>query len=398
MSISTSALTSSAATATSIGKRTVSDTIRHLFPGFPTMSLVQSGAVGENITKSKGLIKKESTDNVKFENFNYSPMAVTFAVTVYNSGTSLSVGSADGLCLKMVLINTANQTVCRIGAISTLALTVTSIGDTTFSAAVGDTLLALAPVYADNSSSPYILMNSESNLYNITQINRFPSAISESNKGNPFYGKDYWQRVRKQVVMEGFRKVEHAALWSERASSTNLTTTDGTIADTFRTTRGLWNWAVAGGTNFNANGSMTHEKFVADLPQAMNDTVGSQDKIILYCGRSQFADMTMWCNQNLMTMESGTLSKYGVKSKVFVTSGPEIEAIVCDSFNRGALNTVALCFNPDMVKYVFKKGRDFAPKLGIQANDVDGVEDDFIGEWGLGVEDGGNSMTYITGW
>jgi hypothetical protein len=241
-------------------------------------------------------------------------------------------------------------------------------------------------------------MNSESNLYNILQINRFPSAISASNKDNPFYGKDYWKRVRQQVVMEGFRKVENAAMWSERASSTNLTSTDGTLADTFRTTRGLWNWAVAGGTNFNANGSMTHEKFVGDLPQAMNDTVGSQDKIIMYCGRAQYADMVMWCNEKLMTMESGTLAKYGVKTKVFVTSGPEIEAIVHDSFNRGALNSVALCFNPDMVKYVFKKGRDFAPKLGIQANDVDGVEDDFIGEWGLGVDDGGNSMTYITNW
>jgi hypothetical protein len=47
--------------------------------------------------------------------------------------------------------------------------------------------------------------------------------------------------------MEGLRKVENSAIFSERASGTNLTTTDGTIADSFRSTRGLWNWAVGGG-------------------------------------------------------------------------------------------------------------------------------------------------------
>jgi len=308
------------------------------------------------------------------------------------------MSSVDGLCLKMCLLNTANQTVCRIGAISTLTLTVTSIGGTTFSASAGDKFLALAPVYADNSSSPYILMNSEDNLYNFTNINRFPSAISASNKGNPFYGKDYWQRVRKQVVMEGMRKVENSALWSERASSTNTTTTDGTLSDTFRTTRGLWHWAVGGGTTFDAGGSMTHEKFVRDLPLALNDTIGTGTKMIMYCGRKQFADMIMWANNNLMVTKEGTLKKYGVTSTVFVTSGPEIEVIVHDSFNRGSLSSLAILFNPEYVNYVFKKGRDFHPVLGIQDNSVDGVEDDFLGEWGIGVEDGGNSMCYITNW
>jgi hypothetical protein len=376
----------------------VSDTIRHLFPGNPTLSLVQSGAVGEDMTKSKALIKQRETDNVKFENFNYTPMAVLFTVATATSATEYVVGDADGLALKMCLINTANRTVCRIGAISTKTLTVTSVGGTTFSAAVGDKLLALAPVYADNSSSPYILMNSEDNLYNILEISRFPSAISASNKGNPFYGKDYWARVRKQVVMEGLRKVENSAVWSERATGTNLTTTDGTLADAFRTTRGLWHWAVGGGATFEAHGSMTHEKFVKNLQLAMNDTVGASDKIIGFVSRSQFADMCMWANQNLMVTEQGTLKKFGVTSKVFVTSGPEIEVIVHDSFNRGSLTSCALFFNPEYVNYVFKKGRDFHPVLGIQNNDVDGVEDDFLGEWGMGVDDGGNSMTYVTGW
>jgi len=399
-SVHTSALVSNAPTATSIGKRTVADTIRHLFPGYPTMSLVMSGAVGKDVTKSRGLIKKRMTDNVKFENFNYSPLAVVFTVTVSTDATNFTLGSVVGLSLKMGLLNTANRTVCRIGAINTGtgAIVITSIGGTAFSAAVGDQLLVFAAMYEDNSSSPFIIMKDEDNLYNHTQINRFPSAISASNRGNPFHGKDYWKRVRQQVVEEGFRKAEYSAVWSERAAGTALTTTDGTLADQFRSTRGIYQWANGGGASFNAGGNMTHEKFVKFLPQAMNDTVGISTKLTGYVSRKQFADMVMWANDTLMTMKSGTLEKFGVLSKVFITSGAEIEAIVHDSFNRGTLNTTALLFDTDKVEYVFKAKRDFHPVLGIQNNDVDGVEDDFLGEWGMGVEDGGNSMTIIENW
>jgi hypothetical protein len=362
------------------------------------MSLIQSGAVGEEVSKTRGLIKKESVDGSKFECFNYNPMAIKFKVASVTSATVYVMESVDGLSLKLGVINTKNQTGGRIGAIdtSTKTITLTSVGGTTFSAVAGDYFLAIAPVYADNSSSPYILMKDEDNLYNITQINRFPSAISASKKGDSHYGKDYWARVRKQVVMEGLRKVEGSAIWSERASGTNLTTTDGTLSDLFRTTRGTWNWAVGGGAHFDAGGSMTHEKFVRNLALAMNDTVGSQNKLIMYCNRSQFADMCMWANEKLMVTEQGTLKKFGVTSKVFVTSGPEIEAIVHDSFNQ--FDGLAQIFDPEMVSYKFKKDRDFHPVLGIQNNDVDGVEDDFLGEWGMGVDDGGSSMTYITNW
>ena len=405
--VSTSALTTTAPSATGIEERTVSDTIRHLFPGFPTMSLVQSGAAGSDIKQGQKLIAKRAVNGTKYECFNYSPLAVLFTVGTYTSGTSFTVSSTDGLCLKMCLVDTTNHTVCRIGLINSTTLTVTSVGGTTFSSAAGRTLLAMAPVYAENSSSPYIMMKSEDNLYNILEINRFPSAISASNAGNPFFGKDYWARVRKQVVMEGFRKVENSALFSERPSSTNLTTTDGTIADTFRTTRGLWNWAVGGGANYDAGGNMTHEKFIKNLVLKMNDTVGSESKLVMYCSRNAFADMCVWVNDKLMVMESGTLKTFGVKSKVFLTSGPEIEVIVHDAFNKGDNIYSAIIFDTERVEYNYKNqrlehgkmtGGDFHPLLGIQANDVDGVEDDFIGEWGIGCDDGGSTMTIISNW
>lgn len=405
--VSTSALTSSAPSATGIEQRTVADTIRHLFPGFPIMSIVQSGQGGSDIKKTRGLVNKRAVAGVKYECFNYTPLGVLFTVATYSSGTSFTVSSATGLCLKMCLVDTTNHTVCRIGNISSTTLTVTSVGGTTFESAVGRKLLALAPVYAENSSSPYIMMNSEDNLYNILQINRFPAAISASNAGNPMYGKDYWARVRKQVVMEGLRKVEHSAIFSDRPSSTNLTTTDGTLSDAFRTTRGLYKWALGGGASYDAGGTMTHEKFYKNLVLKMNTTVGSESKLVMFCSRDIFASMMGWVNDKLMITQSGTLKSFGVTSKVFLTSGPEIEVIVHDAFNHGDNIYSALIFDTERIEYNYKDKRlehgkmvsgDFHPLLGIQANDVDGVEDDFIGEWGIGCDDGGSTMTYITNW
>jgi hypothetical protein len=198
--------------------------------------------------------------------------------------------------------------------------------------------------------------------------------------------------------MEGFRKVENSALFSERASSTNLTTTDGTLSDAFRTTRGAWNWAVGGGASFDAGGSMTHEKFLGDMVLEMNTTVGQDSKLVMFCSRNCYKDMVLWANEKQMLMESGTLKTFGVKSKMFITAGPEIEVIVHDAFNYGDNTKVALLVDTTRLEYNFKKGRDFKPKLGIQNNDVDGVEDDFIGEWGIGCDDGGSTMTIIVNW
>jgi len=405
--VATTALTSTAPSATGIEERTVSDTVRHLFPNFPTMSLIQSGLPGKDLKRTRGLIRKTPVNGTKYECFNYTPMAVEFTVSTYTSGTSLIVFDATGLSLKMCLVDTTNHTVCRIGAININTLTVTSVGSTTFSSAVGRKLLVLAPAYAENSSSPYILINSEENLYNILEINRFPAAISASNAGNPFYGKNYWQRVRQQVLMEGFRKVENSAIFSERASGTGLTTTDGTLSDAFRTTRGIWHWAVGGGASYDAGGNMTHEKFVKNLPLAMNTTVGSMSKLVMYCSRNVKADMQLWVLDKLMITKEGTLKKFGVDADIFMAGGMEIEVIVHDAFNQGDNLYSAIIFDTERVEYNYKAKRlergkmvsgDFHPLLGIQANDVDGVEDDIIGEWGIGVDDGGSTMTIISNW
>ncbi|CAK0764466.1 conserved hypothetical protein [Gammaproteobacteria bacterium] len=394
----TAAQTTPAVSTTGTLKRTVSDKIRHLFPASSNLlALVAQGVPdGMKIKREKGLIGKKPTATPKFESFTYSPLAIAFTVSVYNSGTSLSVSSATGLRLKYTLVNTANNTVCRVGAISTNALTVTSVGSTSFSAAVGDILVCMAPAYEESSTAPYILQKDEDNLYNYVQIVRFPVAISNSAKGNPHYGGDIFGRINERNMIEGNRKVENTLIFSERASSGD-TTTDGTLADAFRTTRGLWNWAQG---SFPAGGAMTPDVYMKDLPvSGMHESVDSNAELIQFCGKEIFGRMQQWVNEDRMVMQQDEeLKKFGLKAYKFVTSGPTIRVIVHNAFDQGEFSKKALIFNPEDVFYCYKEGRDLEVKRNIQANDADFVEHEILGEIGVGVLDGGYGITKVTEW
>lgn len=390
----TAALTTPSISTTGTRKRTVADKIRRLFPQDASLlALVSSGAgAGEDVVREKGLIAKKRVENRKFEGFTYTPIAFTFTVSTAGT-TSIVVSSATGLTLKTVLMNTANMTVARVSGISSTTLTMTSVGSTSFSAAVGDVLMSMGPAYEENSSNPYLLMQDEDNYYNTTHIFRFPSAISRTAKKIEHYGsKDYWQRVKQNVLTEGLRRVEIAMLFGERPSS-GETTTDSTLADTFGTFRGLWNWAAS---SYDAGGNMTWENFVVDMPDAMHESVGAQEKKLMICGYQTHGRMIKWAMDKLLVQQQGELEKFGVMTSKFITAKGTIEVLVHDAFNRGSLQNSAVVFVPERVQYCHFHDDDLHPKLGIQDNSVDGVEDDIIGELSFWSEDAGYSILKCT--
>jgi hypothetical protein len=394
----TSAMTTPSSSATGTLKRTVSDTIRHLFPGNPLMALISSGlATSKQIVKEKALLQKRRVETPKYECFTYTPLAIEFTVATFTdvgSSSGFTVSSADGLRPKMCLMNTANFTVCRIGTITSTTLRCTTIGDTAFTASIGDKLLVLAPAYEENSSSPYILMKDDDNLYNLTTTSRFAVAVSRSAKGNPHYGGMYYKNIKEKNAVEGLRKVELAALFSQRPSSTNETTTDSLLSDTVRTTRGIWNWHAG---TFPCGGSMTYNKYMLELPLAMDSTVGTETKLIQFSGTKIKGLMMQWLNDTVRT-EPGEYKLYGVRSTKFMTAKGDIEVITHDAFDRGSMNKCALIFCPDDLEYVHLRDDDFKAKNGIQANDVDGEEDEIIGEWGINPTDGGKKILRVTEW
>lgn len=402
------AMTTPAISTTGTRERTVSDTIRNLFPGVPFMQLIESGLPNmDGVKQKRGMISKRKVTSTKPEMFTYTPLAVEFTVSAFTSVADFTLSSAAGLSTHLLMLNTNNKTVCRIGTVNvtTGAVTATTIGGTTFTASVNDKLLVLGAAYPENSSSPQIIMKDEDNLYNHTQIMRFAGAISNTAGGNPHYGGSFWGRLRERVTVEGLRRASHNMLFAERASS-GETTTDSILSDSVRTMRGLWHWAA---TSYNAQGNMTWEKFRDVMPLEMSDTIDPSKKQIMLCGIKVWADILSWQNDagiiRVDMSDYGKDTTWGVKSMKIMHARGEVEVIHLDVFDRGDLYKNALIFCPDEVEYLYKnKGpgdsqdRDFHPKKGIQNNDVDGVEDEILGEISMGVLDGGNSIHKIENW
>ena len=395
--VNTTAVTSPTSSTTGTLKRSVADTIRHLTPGYAIQMLTTSGRVGpDNIVREKGMIGKRRVDAPKYEAFTRTPLAVEFNVSSVTSTVVYVLTSASGLRPKMTLVNASSpDQVARISVVSSATITIVSVGDETFAPVAGDKLLAMGPAYGENSSSPYILSKEPDNLYNLTQIMRFTVGISRSAKGNPHYGGARWAAYKEENMWEGMRKAELSMLFSERPSSTNETTTDSTLSDTFRTMRGLWNWAQG---SHDAGGAWTHENFITDLPADMDDTVSLMMKKVMLCGQQTYSTMLNWATDKLVIQQSGS-EKYktlGVMPTKFIGAKGEIDVIVHDAFNHGALANSALVIVPELIDYVYLRDNDFKVKEGIQNNDVDGVQDEVLGEVSICPRDAGYSMTKIT--
>ena len=393
----TSAVTTPTQSTTGTLKRSVSDTIRHLWPGNRMFSLISSGIMPkmENVIAEKGLIRKRRVMTPKYECFTYTPLAIEFTVSSKTSATVYVLSDATGLHLKNCLVNTRNRTVCRIQVISSNTITIVSIGDTTFDAAANDKLLALSSAYEENSDSPYILTKDYDNLYNFTQITREAIAISRSASGNPHYGGDYWNGLKKKHVVEVLRKAELSAFFSERASGTNETTADASLG-AFRSTRGFVTWNT---NEKDCGGAMTADRWITELSDWFDETVGVNNNLVAFCGTTFHGQMLQWVQDKMLVMHKDeSLKKFGVNCSRFMTAKqPQgVRVIVHDAFDRGDLAKQMFFMDPELCEYVHLRDDDFKNKNGIQNNDVDGVKDEILGEWGVNPIDGGQHMLLLT--
>lgn len=378
-------------------RRTISDKVRNLFPGAAQLfAMIATGTVNKGeVKKSAGLIGKKGVDTRKYEWFTYTPLA-TYLTVASVASTTYTMSAVAGLVTKRTVLNMTNMHVGRVSSVNTttMEITVTAI-TAAFTVAAGDKLLIMAPAYPENSSGPTIVQKDDDNVYNTTQIARYPVAISASAKGNPHYGGDFWGRVKEKNMIEGNRLTERSFLFGERPASGDTTADTGT-GDAFGTFRGLWNWA---GSEFDCGGAMTPEKFRKDLPLTMSDTINPAQKVIFLTSRTVRGEMLEWVNDKQMYIDGKSdLEKFGLDCKRFVTNGPTIEVVAHDAFDQPGMTNKGLIFCPDECLYIFKNGRDLAPKQGIQNNDVDGYEDEIMGEIGLAELTGGLAVTKVVNW
>lgn len=395
--VSTSAVTTPNTSTTGTLKRDVSDTIRHLWSGTPFLRLVAKGKIPKDrdLIKSKSMIGKRRVEKPKFECFYFAPLAVEFTATSL-SGTTLVLSSTTGLRAKYSLVNTKNRTVCNIDSITnTTTCEVTSVGATSFSVSANDILLLIGCRYEEYSSSPAILMKDPTNLYNLTYIARYPFAMSGSAKNNPHYGGNRWEQYKKENATQGLRLTNYSLYFDERPSGTSESNTSG-AGHSFRTCRGLWNWAQV---EHDFGGAASFEAFMQDASNATHESVGPHHKKVMVCGNRVWTIILGWINDKLIVDQGkGSYEKFGVESRKVLWGKGHVEVMLDDTFDHGDFAKHSLIFDPDTVNYVHLRDRDFGQRGNIQNNDVDGTMEEILGEVSIDVEKGGYDIMQLKNW
>lgn len=400
----TIAYTSRDPSTSGIQKRTVNDRCRNLYPGAAyLMALVTHGKVNKGeVTQSPGMIGKRSCSHRRYEYFTWTPWVTTFTISAVD-GAKLTLNSVTGVLLRRTLLNTRTLDVGRVSALNpdgdnALEITSTAISSS-FTCLAGDTLIMMAPAYQEASTSPALYMNTEDQHYNTMQIPRYPWRISKSAKSsdNYIFGKNYFDALGKRTMTAGNLLIEHSFFFGERASvSTTDLTTDSTLSESYSSMRGF---ATMAQKSFDAGGAMSPEKWITELPLALSDTISSGQKVVGFTGKRISGDMQMWPHDKYMITSSGTLEKYGIKSKVFMTAGPEIEIIEHPLFDNTGLTDKMFIMVPDDALYIFREGRDIhVESKETQPNDADYYEHIVTGELTCAELTGGLHCCMVSNW
>jgi hypothetical protein len=377
--------------ATGLQDRTVEDAIRHLLPAeSPLLSLVATGTVQDGEMKSSsGMISKMATQTPRFEYFTHTSPEIS---KVAGAVSSLTVTFSDVLdvYLRMIFLNTANNTVGVVDAISSNDVTFVSLGaGDTFSVTEGDTLLQIGHAYEEYSSDPAYMQNADDNHYNLIQEFRYPTAISNTQKATKqLAGGNFFERMHRYTFIRAKREIERALLFGKRSASGNKTSLTQ-VGASVTTTEGLWHMAA---NSYSAGGNFTPTKLYKDIPDEYSNTISDSDRVIIFTSKEARSMMLEWPQASVRTMQDKNPDIINIKAHKFRTGGADVEIMSHDAFNVAGMKNKGLLFVPERLQYRYLAGWDLKPNKGIQSNSTDGTIDEFAGKVGIGYDDGGEAI------
>jgi hypothetical protein len=378
--------------------RNVADKIRSLDPEYQKMFALiatSSSNRGDIKISKKGMISKMVTFNTRAEAYTHSPPPDTVTVTAVSSLT-FTFASLSTIFTYQIWQNTANNTVGVVDAIDTSGKTATmiTIGDTTFSAEVGNVWKYLGNANPENSTSPQYTQTLDDVIYNTCQIFRYPVEISASkDTSRHVAGGDFFKRMKLNSAIQAYKNTEADFIWGTRSSSGN--TTDLTqLTTSVATNRGLWDQAQ---NTFNFGNNISYSKFKREFAVAMGENVGAQKDIMMFTSDEGVGAILEMMDQANVRYGPGTdKQEYGFKTHTIVTQKGNVKLAPHQAFIGGSNANKAITFIPEELTYYFKNGRDLKPKKGIQPNDQDGYKDEILGEICLLDTSGGYTTTTAT--
>lgn len=397
MAPSQAIVTTPAVTATGTLRRTVSDQIRRLNPAVtPFLSIVKGSDVDDmgDVSTKAGLISKEKTDTMKFEWFTYTPLDI-YATATGGSATTAVIADTSAFRTRDIVTNLTTLEVAIVNTVtSSTVLTVTAVGSWTCSA--GDVIAMSCRTVEEGTSDITPITKEPDNNYNYVFPFRYSVSIADTALNSPHYGGSLLKRYMTDNLTFTLRNLENAFFLGKRAASGDSTSvTIGGVAYSLFTSRGILDYATS---PINVGGSVSYDTWSTKVFEELPNTVNPQKLLVMPCGKKIFGRMLNWANQKLIYMESGEKDEFGVRPVKFYCGAYTIKPMLHDLFDKGALQNVAVVFDPDDFQYRYKTGMDIQPKDNLQLPATWGTTRAVQGVTGLQCWSGGANVRLITNW
>lgn len=299
-------------------------------------------------------------------------------ISITTSSTSIAVDDGSIFSVGDLISIPAKSLVYRITAISTNTLTAIQFGTSVASGTIADdsVVLKLGNAMEENSSAPAAKTTQEVACYNYTQIFRTPVSFSGTELATELYGGKDRAYQRRKKALEHKRDIARAMYFGVRKEDTTGSTPR-------RTMGGLLSFLTESTAFDSSTQPLTYANFNKYVAQPVFSH-GSKDKLLI-AGPNLMNAINVWSEAKLVT-EVDPAATYGIRVKNLITGYGDLKVIydplLADGYHAG----YGMVIDTDNIRYAYLQGRDTKLNTNIQANDVDGVIDEYITECSLEVK------------
>ena len=308
-------------------------------------------------------------------------VTVSGAQTSVDTAIELVAGQGARVAKYYVLRNQRSNEVIWVSSLATDTLTVTrAIGGFADTMVDGDVLEIMGSAYEDGSSKGTLKSIKETRTYNLTQIIRTPFGFTGRQSVTGLYGGRDPMTERKVQAIEHRKSIEYFMFFGQRQDNTGPNNRKLSFMGgiNFFLQSNIWN---CGGNE------PTERQFVEFLEYAMRwgdggNVFGSGTKILFASPRWQTIIESY--GRDKIRYEQGETT-LGLKIGRYQSVHGEI-LIVRQPLFVGKDAQYAFLVDPNHVRYVHHVDRDTKLIENIQANDVDGFEEEYISDVSIEVE------------
>ena len=299
-------------------------------------------------------------------------------ISITTSSTSIAVDDGSIFSVGDLISIPAKSLVYRITAISTNTLTAIQFGTSVASGTIADdsVVLKMGNAMEENSSAPAAKTTQEVACYNYTQIFRTPVSFSGTELATELYGGKDRAYQRRKKALEHKRDIARAMYFGVRKEDTTGSTPR-------RTMGGLLSFLTESTAFDSSTQPLTYANFNKYVAQPVFSH-GSKDKLLI-AGPNLMNAINAWSEAKLVT-EVDPAATYGIRVKNLITGYGDLKVIydplLADGYHAG----YGMVIDTDNIRYAYLQGRDTKLNTNIQANDVDGVIDEYITECSLEVK------------